>query len=336
MPGTPQTQKPKLLDQLRQAIRVRHYSIRTERTYVMWARRFIRFHGLRHPATMGTQEVSQFLTWLAVSGKVAASTQNQALSALLFLYREVLGLELQIGDNVVRAKRPENAPVVMSDSEVASVLGNLQGSYWLMAALMYGSGLRLMECVRLRVKDFDFKYRCLTVRQGKGGKDRVVTLANGLLPHLRGHLAILKAVHERDVLAGEANVWLPHALAKKYPRAGAEWGWQYVFPAARFSTDAVGGEQRRHHIDERSVQKAVARAVRKSGIDKPVGCHTFRHSFATHLLASGADIRTVQEQLGHKDVRTTQIYTHLIERGAGGVKSPLERLFEVSMPAPRR
>jgi len=318
-----------LLDRLRQSIRVRHYSIRTEQAYVMWAKRFIRFHGLRHPELMGAKEVSAFLSWLAVERKVSASTQNQALSALLYLYREVLGIRLAI-DGVTRAKRPENVPVVMSEMEVSLVLESLQGNYWLMAGLMYGSGLRLMECVRLRVKDFDFKYRCITVRQGKGAKDRVVTLADGLLPHLHRHLAIVKAEYERDLHLGRANVWLPFALARKYPGAPAEWGWQYVFPAARLSTDPASGELRRHHIGERAVQNAVARAVERSRINKPVGCHTFRHSFATHLLASGADIRTVQEQLGHKDVRTTQIYTHLIERGAGGVKSPLETLFERS------
>jgi integron integrase len=294
----------------------------------MWAKRFIRFHDLRHPELMGATEVSAFLSWLAVERKVAASTQNQALSALLFLYREVLGVRLQLEGGIVRAKRAEKVPVVLSESEVEQVLGYLQGNYWLMVALMYGSGLRLMECVRLRVKDFDFKYRCLMIRGGKGGKDRVVTLADGLMPHLARHLAVIKALYERDVLAEQANVWLPHALARKYPRAPAEWGWQYVFPAGRLSTDPVSGERRRHHIGERAVQNAVAKAVRKSGINKPVGCHTFRHSFATHLLASGADIRTVQEQLGHRDVRTTQIYTHLIERGAGGVRSPLERLFD--------
>ena len=211
--------------------------------------------------------------------------------------------------------------MVLSELEVEQVLGTMQGDYWLMVALMYGSGLRLMECVRLREKDFDFKYRCVTIRKGKGNKDRVVTLADALTPHLMSHLAIVKAVHDRDVLTNQANVWLPHALARKYPLAAAEWGWQYAFPASRLSTDPVSGERRRHHIGERA-------RVKKSGINKPVGCHTFRHSFATHLLASGADIRTVQEQLGHKDVRTTQIYTHLIERGASGVKSPLQSLFE--------
>jgi integron integrase len=219
-----------LLERLRDAIRVRHYSIRTEQAYVMWAKRYIRFHDVRHPAQMGAKEVSQFLTWLAVERRVAASTQNQALSALVFLYREVLGTELKIDGGVVRARRPENIPVVLSEQEVGEVLGYVEGNYWLMVALMYGSGLRLMECVRLRVKDFDFKYRCLTVRMGKGAKDRVVTLADGLAPHLRSHLAVVEAVYQRDILAGQANVWLPFALSRKHPNVPSEWQWQYAFP----------------------------------------------------------------------------------------------------------
>jgi len=293
----------------------------------MWAKRFIRFHDLRHPAEMGPREVARFLSWLAVERGVAASTQDQALSALLFLYRKVLGKELQLGDGVVRARRPKNLPVVLSELEVERILDCMRGDYWIMAALMYGSGLRLMECVRLRVKDIDFEYHCLTVRNGKGNKDRVVTLADALEPHLQAHLGVTKAMYERDRLAGGANVWMPAGLARKFPRAGSQWGWQYVFPASRISSDPVDGARRRHHVGERSVQKAVAVAVAEAGIHKRVSCHTFRHSFATHLLASGADIRTVQEQLGHADVRTTQIYTHLIGRGAGAVRSPLSYLL---------
>ncbi|MCP5181501.1 MAG: integron integrase [Pseudomonadales bacterium] len=316
-----------LLNQLREAIRIRHYSIRTEKVYVDWARRFIRFHRMKHPNSMGAPEVVQFLTWLAVERNVAASTQNQAFSALLFLYRHVLGIELGDLSGAVRAKRPQLMPTVFTEREVMDVLSHIQGQHWLMAALLYGSGLRLMECVRLRVKDVDFGYRCIVVRDGKGGKDRVVTLADLLVQRLRLQIDRVRLIHQQDVLDGYGNVWLPHALERKYPNASHELAWQYVFPSVQRSIDPRSGIERRHHVDPSRLQKAVKLAIGKAGVNRKASCHTFRHSFATHLLASGADIRTVQEQLGHSDIRTTQIYTHLLERGAGGVISPLNRLL---------
>lgn len=316
-----------LLNQIREAIRVRHYSIRTEHTYVDWVKRYIRFHGMKHPKAMGAPEVQRFLTWLAVERNVAAATQNQALNALVFLYREVLGMDLGEFASSVRAKKPTNLPTVFTEAEVMDVLAHLEGQQWLMAALLYGSGLRLLECLRLRVKDIDFHYRCLYVRSGKGAKDRVVTLADPLLDHLRIQVDYTLTLHRRDILDGYGNVWLPYALERKYPSASREPAWQYVFPAVHRSADPRSGVVRRHHADPSSLQKAVRQAIRSAGIDRKASCHTFRHSFATHLLASGADIRTVQEQLGHSDVRTTQIYTHLLERGAAGVVSPLNRLL---------
>ena len=317
----------KLLDQVRRSIRLHHYSIRTERAYVGWIRRFILFHDKRHPKDLGEQEIAAFLTWLAVDRHVAASTQDQALSALVFLYREVIGRSVRIEGDVVRAKKPRNLPVVLTPSEVGDVLAAMSGEYWLMAALMYGSGLRVMECVRLRVKDLDFGMRCLVVRRGKGAKDRVVTLADSLMPKLKVHLQSVRAVFEKDAAADRANVWLPDALARKFPSAPSEWIWQYVFPSERLSTDPRTGEVRRHHVHERSIQKAVRVAAQRVGVKKRVTCHVLRHSFATHLLMSGADIRTVQEQLGHKDLKTTQIYTHLVGRGGSAVRSPLERIL---------
>lgn len=321
---TPSATKPKLLDQVRHAIRLRHYSIRTEEAYVNWARRFILFHNKRHPNEMGQVEVGAFLTHLAVDGRVAASTQNQALNALVFLYREVLGRDLGTVEELVRAKRPPKLPVVLSVSEVGRVLNRLDGVTGLMARLLYGSGLRLMECLRLRVKDVDFEYRQITVRDGKGGKDRVTMLPESLIAPLHAQLERVKALHQADLAAGHGDVYLPSALERKYPHANREWGWQYVFPSAKRSVDPRSGIVRRHHAAESVLQRAVKVAVRASGVHKPANCHTFRHSFATHLLASGSDIRTVQELLGHQDVKTTMIYTHVLQRGAGGVKSPLD------------
>jgi integron integrase len=319
--------KGRLLHQLRAAIRVRHYSIRTERAYAGWVKRYIRFNHMKHPSKLGGRDVSRFLTWLAVERKVSASTQNQALSALLFLYAEVLGRPLERIEDQVRAKRPKNLPVLLTRTEIQATLRQLEGRYWLMAGLMYGSGLRLMECVRLRVKDVDFSYRCITVRRAKGGRDRVVTLADPVIEPLHAHLSCVRQRHRKDIEEGYGEVWLPDALARKYPNAGREWGWQYVFPASRRSTDPRTGAVRRHHLNEKALQRAVKQAYRRAGVHKKASCHTFRHSFATHLLEQGADIRTVQEQLGHKDVRTTQIYTHVLSRGASGVSSPLNTLL---------
>lgn len=325
--GSPpqQRQRPKLLDRVRSRLRVKHYSLRTEQAYVGWIRRFILANGKLHPRQLGGREVEAFLTRLATEGHVAAGTQNQALAALLFLYREVLGQALPWMDGVVRAKRPRRLPVVLTRDEVRRLLAQLSGREWLMAALLYGSGMRLMECLRLRVKDVDFQRNDITVREGKGNKDRHVPLPQVTVPALRQQLAAARLLHESDLAAGFGAVYLPHALARKYPRAAHEWGWQYVFPASLRSRDPRSGEIRRHHLDEKVLQRAVQRARRAAGIVKPATCHTLRHSFATHLLESGADIRTVQELLGHKDVSTTQIYTHVLNRGGRGVLSPLDR-----------
>ena len=316
--------KPRLLEQVRERLRLKHYSIRTEQAYLDWIKRYILFHGKRHPAAMGKLEAEGFLTHLAVDRKVAASTQNQALSAILFLYKEVLGRELEWLDNVQRAKRPARVPVVLTEAEVRALLGQLQGRHFLMASLLYGAGLRLMECVRLRVKDIDFGYAQITVRDGKGNKDRVTMLPGALREKLEEHLGRVQPLHQKDLKEGFGEVYLPFALARKYPRAGREWAWQYVFPASKRSIDPRSGVERRHHIDEQSLQRAVKTASRQAGIAKPASCHTLRHSFATHLLQSGYDIRTVQELLGHKDVSTTMIYTHVLDRGGKGVRSPLD------------
>lgn len=316
---------PRLLDQVRAALRVRHYSIRTERAYLQWTRRFILANGKRHPRDMGAKEVEAFLSMLAVKGNVAASTQNQALSALLFLYRQVLGIELPWMDEVVRAKRPQRVPVVLTREEVTRLLALMEGRYGLMASLLYGTGMRLMECVRLRVKDVDFGRNEICVRNGKGGKDRRVPLPRKLEERLRLQVCRVKVIHEGDLAGGLGEVHLPHALARKYPNAGRDLGWQYVFPATRQSTDPRTGRRGRHHVDESALQRAVKLARDRAGIIKPATCHTLRHSFATHLLEAGHDIRTVQELLGHKDVATTQIYTHVLGRGAGAVLSPLDR-----------
>ncbi|GMW07612.1 MAG: integron integrase [Gammaproteobacteria bacterium] len=316
--------KPRLLDQVRDRLRVLHYSYRTEQAYLAWIRRFILFNDRRHPESMGAPEIEAFLSYLATQRDVAAATQNQALSALLFLYKQVLNVELPWLDNVTRATRPKRLPVVLTPEEVRGVLVNLHGVYWLIGQLLYGSGLRLMEALRLRVKDIDFDYRQILVRDGKGSKDRVTVLAGAVIAPLRSHLEQVHARHLQAVDRGVAGVELPHALERKYPRAHLEWGWQYVFPAARPSCDRRSGVIRRHHLYEDGVQRMVRGAVRAAGILKPASSHTFRHSFATHLLEQGYDIRTVQELLGHKDVATTQIYTHVMQKGAGAVRSPLD------------
>ncbi len=316
---------PKLLDQVRGKIRLKHYSIRTEQTYVDWIKRFILFHGKRHPKGMGAQEVEAFLTHLAVVGRVAASTQNQAKSALLFLYKEVLGIELPWLDNVTQAKAPKRLPVVLTREEVQAVLARLEGTHWLIASLLYGSGLRIMEGLRLRVKDVELTRQEILVRDGKGFKDRVTMLPTALLAPLKTHLQRVKLLHEQDLAAGYGAVHLPYALDKKYPNAGREWAWQYIFPSANLSVDPRSDETRRHHLQDQAVQRAVKQAVRAAGLTKPATPHTFRHSFATHLLESGYDIRTVQELLGHSDVSTTMIYTHVLNRGGRGVVSPLDR-----------
>jgi len=316
--------KPKLLDQVRDVIRRKHFSIRTEQTYVEWIKRYIFFHGKRHPNEMAEAEITAFLTHLARAGKVAASTQNQALSALLFLYREVLQQNIGWLDQVERAKRPARLPVVLTKDEVRRLFAHLHGTNRLMAGLLYGSGLRLMECVRLRVKDVDFGYLRVTIRDGKGGKDRITMLPVNAAKPLERHLQKVKAQHEQDLEDGFGGVYLPDALEYKYPNAAREWMWQYVFPSSRLSSDTRSGVRRRHHVEESSLQLGIKRAVRASGIQKPATCHTLRHSFATHLLESGYDIRTVQELLGHKDVSTTMIYTHVLNRPGVGIRSPLD------------
>jgi integron integrase len=320
------SRKPKLLDQVRLAIRTRHYSMRTEEAYVQWIRRFILFHNKRHPREMGAHEVSQFLSDLAVNRHVAASTQNQALSAIVFLYQEVLRQEIGWLDDVVRAKKAKKLPVVLTREEVKAVLATLSGSKWMMANLLYGSGLRLMECIRLRVKDVDFSYNHIVVRDGKGNKDRVTMLPLNMKNLLRQHLQEVKRVHEQDLKEGFGRVYLPHGLERKYPHANREWGWQYVFPAAKRSIDPRTGTERRHHVSPLVLQRAVREAIRQTRITKAASCHTFRHSFATHLLEAGYDIRTVQELLGHRDVSTTMIYTHVLNRGGRGVQSPADLL----------
>jgi integron integrase len=316
----------RLLDQVRGRLRLRHYSLRTEQAYVAWIRRFILANAKRHPLQMGQPEVEAFLTGLATEGRVSAGTQNQALAALLFLYREVLGVELPWMENLVRAKRPRRIPVVLSCEEVARLLAVLEGPCWLMASLLYGSGMRLLECLRLRIKDVDFARSEIVVRDGKGGKDRRVPLPASLRGELERQRQRALVLHVADLAEGGGRVFLPHALARKYPNAGIEPGWQYLFPAARLSSDPRSGRIGRHHVAEEILQRAVKAARIRAGIVKPATCHTLRHSFATHLLEGGHDIRTVQELLGHKDVATTQIYTHVLGRGASAVASPLDRL----------
>ena len=322
----PRTDAPRLLDRVHEAVRIRHYSRRTETAYVGWIRRFIRFHGKRHPREMGEAEITAFLSHLATRLKVAASTQNQALSALLFLYRDVLGQELPWLDGLVRAKRPQRVPTVLSRAEVTALLERMHGTPWLVAALLYGSGLRLLEAMRLRVKDVDGQRGEIVVRDGKGAKDRRTLLPASLRRPLAAQLERVQRQHKADLAAGAGSVSLPEAVARKYPRAPWEWNWQWVFPATRFHRDRDTGRRRRHHLHESVIQRAVKLAAREAGLAKPATCHTLRHSFATHLLESGYDIRTIQELLGHADLSTTMIYTHVLNKGGRGVRSPLDEV----------
>jgi integron integrase len=317
---------PKLLEQARDLIRIKHYSIRTEESYLRWMKQYIVFHDKRHPADMGEPQVTSFLSHLAVDRKVSASTQNQAMAAILFLYKEVLKQPLDWLDNIQRAKKPARLPLVFTREEVRSILVHLEGSKLIVGTLLYGAGLRLLECLRLRVKDIDFGYKQILVRDGKGAKDRVTMLPSSIENPLQRHLTRVKALHELDLREGFGEVYLPDALARKYPNAAREWGWQYVFPASKRSVDPRSQAVRRHHIPESVIQKSIKAAIRKAGIAKPGSCHTLRHSLATHLLENGYDIRTVQELLGHKDVSTTMIYTHVLNRGGNGVRSPADAL----------
>jgi integron integrase len=321
---TESTPKPKLLDQVRQRIRAKHQSVRTERAYVFWIKRFILFHNKRHPAEMGKAEVEAFLSYLATDRNVSASTQNQALAALLLLYREILQLELLWLDDVVRAKRFRRLPIVLTRDEVSRLLAQMAGPVGLFMRLLYGTGMRIHECAKLRVMDIDFGRNQITVRAGKGGKDRVTMLPAKLAQPLREHLQRVKAVHDLELSKGRGDVDLPYALSRKYPRAAYHWTWQYVFPSARRSRDPRTGIARRHHIDQTRLQRYFRRALAQAQIEKPATPHTLRHAFATSLLESGYDIRTVQELLGHSDVSTTMIYTHVLNRGAKGVKSPID------------
>ncbi len=320
IPGT------RLLDRVRSALRLRHYSRRTEEAYVAWTGRFIRFHNLRHPSTMGATEIVAFLTHLAEADRVSASTQNQALGALLFLYRAVLRRDPGGLDGLVRARTPERLPVVLSRDEVRAVLGHLQMPYRLIATLLYGAGLRLTECLDLRVKDLDIERQQILVRRGKGAKDRAVPLLRTALDGLRAHLGHVRRTFEGDGRAGVGGVTMPDGLSRKYPTAAREWAWQFVFPAGRVCRDPQWGGPTRFHLHESAVQREVKAAVRQAGVTKQVSCHTFRHSFATHLLEDGYDIRTVQKLLGHRDVSTTMLYTHVLRRGAMGVRSPADAL----------
>jgi len=319
------TQPKKLLDQVRDALRVRHYSIRTEETYLQWIKRYILFHNKTHPRDLGESEISAYLTHLAVNKNVSASTQNQALSALLFLYQQVLGIKLDWLDDVVRAKRPKRLPVVLSRDEIQRVLKLITGTNGLVARLMYGTGMRLMEVMRLRIKDIDLSYKQILIRSGKGDKDRVTLLPESLIPELQQQIGLVKELHQADLAEGYGRVHLPFALARKYPNADRELAWQYVFPSLKRSIDPRSGRMGRHHLDEKNIQRATRHAARKAGINKLISSHTLRHSFATHLLEQGYDIRTIQELLGHKDVSTTMIYTHVMGRGGKGVKSPLDQ-----------
>jgi len=316
--------QPRLLDRVRAEIRVRHYSLRTEESYIQWIKRYIFYHHKRHPAEMGAREISDFLSWLATGRNVAASTQNQALSALLFLYKNVLAVDLPWMDDIVRAKRPKRLPVVLAKHEVKAVLASMKGPPGLVAWLMYGTGLRLMEALRLRVQDIDFKRKQIMVRGGKGDKDRVTVLPQRLALPLQQQIDKALALHRQDLHEGYGEVYLPFALARKYPNAGYEPAWQYVFASGNRCRDPRDGTVRRHHLHEKTIQRAIKNAARKTGLMKRVTSHTLRHCFATHMLENGYDIRTVQELLGHKDVRTTQIYTHVMSKGANAVRSPLD------------
>ena len=323
-PSSSGTPPPKFLDRVRWHLRVKRYSIRTEQVYIDWIRRFILFHNKRHPEQMGEEEIAAFLSHLNLDLHVAASTQNQAFSALLFLYQQVLDRKLAFITGVERVRRPAKVPVVFSRSEARSVIAQLQGDYRLLAELLYGSGLRLMEALRLRVKDIDFAASHITVRQSKGMRERITILPDRLREPLRHHLQRARELHQADLARGRGSVYLPFALERKYKNAARDWRWQYVFPAAKLSVDPRSGETRRHHISEKNLQNAVKNAIRAANVPKGASCHTFRHSFATHLLESGSDIRTVQELLGHKDVSTTMIYTHVLNRPGLGIRSPLD------------
>lgn len=326
-PGVlPEAARPRLLEQVREALRSRHYSKRTETSYLQWIKRFIFFHQVRHPREMAEAEVNQFLTHLAVKEKVSASTQNQALSALLFLYRYVLDRQLGQLGNVIRARKSKRLPVVLTRGEVKAVLKHLRGEPRLIAVFMYGTGMRLMECLRLRVKDVDFGASEVTIREGKGDKDRRTMLPEKVRAALLEHLECVQKIHARDLAAGYGRAPLPYALSRKYQTASSDWGWQFVFPQATRWANPKTREQGRHHVDMSIIQKAIKTAVRAAGIDKPATSHSLRHSFATHLLEDGYDIRTIQELLGHKDVSTTMIYTHVLNRGGRGVKSPADLL----------
>ena len=328
MPDATRSQQPKLLNEVRKVLRLHHYSIHTERSYVEWIVRFVRFHGMRSREALVPAEpkIESFLTDLAVNGNVAAATQNQAMNALVFLYKRVLNHTLEGRINAVRADKKINVPVVMTREEVAAVISLLDGTAQLVAKLLYGSGLRIMEAVRIRVKDIDFQMKQLTVRSGKGDKDRFTTFPATLTPLLQNHLARVKTLHQQDSAQGHGEVYLPHALVRKYPNTAKEWGWQYIFPARNLSVDPRAGITRRHHVDPSVINKAIKVVVRRAGLTKHISAHTFRHSFATHLLQRGTDIRTIQQLLGHNDVATTMIYTHILQQGGQGVPSPLDDL----------
>jgi len=317
---------PKLMDQVRQVIRTKHYSYRTEKSYVGWIKQFIMFNGKKHPKEMGEAEINSFLTHLAVKRKVSASTQNQALCAIVFLYKNVLKKDLGEFEGIIWTKRRKHIPVVLTRSEVKTILNRLHGTPWLIGYLLYGAGLRLNECLRLRVKDFDFEYNQIQIWDAKGSKDRVTVLPKALKQPLQQKIKVVKKIHQKDLLKGYGEVSLPYALGKKYPNAATDFGWQYIFQASRRSTDPRSGKIKRHHLDESVLRKALRIAVKKTDIYKKVTSHTFRHSFATHLLEDGHDIRTIQELLGHKDVKTTMIYTHVLNRGDIGVISPVDKL----------
>jgi integron integrase len=316
----------KLIQQVRDNIRVRHYSLRTEQSYVHWIQKFLRFHSFRNPIQLQESDLSKFLSHLATDQKTAASTQNQATSALLFLYRNILKQDLEWIHNIQRAKTNFRIPIVFSREEVRNILKQLDGTIYIMASLLYGSGLRLMECLRLRIKDLDFHSKQIVVRDGKGARDRVTLLPESLIAPLKRHLERVKSLHDIDLNEGFGKVYLPFALHRKYPNADSEWSWQYVFPSSKRSIDPATNQMRRHHVDESVLQRAIHKAIRTCGITKPGSCHTLRHSFATHLLESGCDIRTIQELLGHKDVSTTMIYTHVTNKSGATIKSPFDTI----------
>ena len=318
--------KPRLLDQVRETIRTKHYSIRTEQIYVQWVRRYILFHNKRHPKDMGEKEINAFLKHLAVNRNVTASTQTQALSAILFLYKEVLEGEIGFIENIYRAKKPRRLPVVFTRQEIREIMQYLSGEKWLMANIIYGAGLRLMECLRLRVKDIDFSYNQITVRDGKGQQDRITMLPESIKHPLKKHIEKVWRIHQKDLKEGYGSVYMPYALSRKYRNADREWGWQYIFPSRNRSVDPRSDKVRRHHLNQQVLQRTIKVAIRKAAINKQGSSHSLRHSFATHLLEDGYDIRSIQELLGHKDVKTTMIYTHVLRRGGQGVKSPADRL----------